>query len=641
MFIEYANSFSGEITPLKIYPKATDRSAYESLPRKVADAILKEADRYLHFHFPALLATQFLEFTRNGNRTNYEDILFSKRKALSALVLGECVSYHGKYLDDIINGIFSICEESAWFLPAHNSYIRDTPQLPLPDATHPVLELFSCETGAILATTLYLLGDALDAFSPTIRLRIQKELQERIYTPYLKEHFWWMGRGMEPMCNWTIWCTQNVLLSILPLLSDHHAFTTSFGKKELSTVLKKACESIDYFLKDYGEDGCCEEGAQYYRHAGLCLFQTLEILSHCTGGHFAPLWKEEKVRNIALYILHVHVQDGIYLNFADCAPLAGRCGAREFLYGMRTESPSLMALAAKDVQDTGHVIHTEEHNLYYRLQEAFTWSALQNYPVPQEIFHPMIYYPSVGLWVARNERMVLGVKAGNNGDSHNHNDTGSLTLYLKDHSLLSDLGVESYTKKTFSPNRYEIWTMQSDYHNLPTLQGRMQKDGKEYGCSVLSKEFTTDGGCIQLELASAYPSDALVTSYQRKVALNQQGLALTDTWNLAPRKAMDSTQDPTPDATMDATVNTTDTYPVILNFITYEIPKILPESQGLTINLGDAATLQISETTKPEKILLEELPITDPRLSLSWKHSLYRIRLCYKNLQGKASLTIS
>ena len=64
---------------------------------------------------------------------------------------------------------------------------------------------------------------------------------------------------------------------------------------------------------------------------------------------------------------------------------------------------------------------------------------------------------------------ALAVKAGDNNDNHNHNDTGSLTLYKNGQPALADIGVESYTGKTFSAQRYEIWTMQSGYHNLPTL----------------------------------------------------------------------------------------------------------------------------------------------------------------------------
>lgn len=37
-------------------------------------------------------------------------------------------------------------------------------------------------------------------------------------------------------------------------------------------VIVQAAHSLDCFLKDYGPDGCCNEGAQYYTHAGLCLF---------------------------------------------------------------------------------------------------------------------------------------------------------------------------------------------------------------------------------------------------------------------------------------------------------------------------------------------------------------------------------
>ena len=83
-----------------------------------------------------------------------------------------------------------------------------------------------------------------------------------------------MGNGDEPMCNWTIWCTQNVLLSVF-LLPNDPVF--------MGQVFLKACKSVDYFMKDYGDDGCCDEGAQYYRHSGLCLFNTIEILNAITN----------------------------------------------------------------------------------------------------------------------------------------------------------------------------------------------------------------------------------------------------------------------------------------------------------------------------------------------------------------------
>ncbi len=111
----------------------------------------------------------------------------------------------------------------------------------------------------------YLLGDKLDGISPKIRSRIHQELDFRIITPYLNEHFWWMGHGDEPMNNWTIWCTQNILFTF---------FLTPQSDASRKKAFQKANVSIDYFLKEYGDDGCCDEGALYYRHSGLCLFNT-------------------------------------------------------------------------------------------------------------------------------------------------------------------------------------------------------------------------------------------------------------------------------------------------------------------------------------------------------------------------------
>ena len=197
---------------------------------------------------------------------------------------------------------------------AHNSYIRDTPQLPLPDTTRPIVDLFAAETGALLALTRYLLPDELDTAASGITARMERELNARILTPYFTSHFWWMGNGAEPMCNWTSWCTQNVLLTV---------FLLPTTQQQRQAAVKQAAYSLDCFLKDYGADGCCNEGAQYYRHAGLTLWGCLEILSSIVPEAFSPLFHEPKIKNIAEYICNVHVEGPYYLNFGDCSPLPG------------------------------------------------------------------------------------------------------------------------------------------------------------------------------------------------------------------------------------------------------------------------------------------------------------------------------
>ena len=116
-------------------------------------------------------------------------------------------------MDKLLDGLYLILEETSWCLPAHNSYIRDTKQLPLPSDKKPVIDLFSAETAAILAIAGLLLRDELLRISPFINEYIENELRRRIFSPYLSEHFWWMGNGREPLCNWTPWITQNVLIA--------------------------------------------------------------------------------------------------------------------------------------------------------------------------------------------------------------------------------------------------------------------------------------------------------------------------------------------------------------------------------------------------------------------------------------------
>ncbi len=598
MFYEIAAGFHSPFRAFCPYP-IEDRDAWSSLDPEWRTESLRLGERYLHFDYPHLSATDFMEFTRTGSRVNYENRFFSKRLALNAVVLAECIEDQGRFLDDIINGIFSICEESAWQLPPHNTYIRDTPQLPLPDTSSPVLDLFACETGAVLAAVSYLLRNKLDQVSPFITKRIRHELQCRIYQPYLDSHFWWMGNGREPMNNWTIWCTQNVLLSVF--LAD----TDTDLKK---SVFLKACKSADYFLAEYGEDGCCDEGAQYYRHAGLCLFNTIEILNAVTGGGFASLYREPKIQNIAAYILNVHIHDKYYLNFADCSPIAGRAGAREFLFAIRTGNTNMAAFAASDFiagkSDT--LLLPQENNLYYRLQNGFSVKEIRAFhdSVKKNFVHAELYYPSTGIFIARDSSFFLSAKAGDNADSHNHNDTGSFTVYKNGLPLLIDVGVESYTKKTFSDKRYEIWTMQSSYHNLPEIDGYMQKDGEQYHAILISQSFTDTLSKMEMDIAPAYPEEAGLSCYKRSVSLIKgKEIVIEDQFAFT-------------DGRSD--------HKVILNLMTYEKPVLSGSAENLSFSVGSLGSLHI---TGASSAVTEEIPITDQRLKTAWEHAIYRIRV--------------
>lgn len=594
MITELAKNINKPLSHFQPYPPACHRDQWQALSEDLKERIIQNGETYLNFDYPSLTAVDFMEFSRTGNRERFEDKQFLRRNALDNLVLAECVEYKGRFLDDIINGLYLICEENAWQLPAHNSYIRDTPQFILPDVTRPVIDLFAAETASVLSIAEYLLRQELISISPFLSEMINKNLNERIFTPYLEEHFWWMGDGVSQMNNWTIWCTQNVLLS---------AFSRDLPEAKKEAILHKAVKSMDYFLVEYGDDGCCDEGAQYFRHAGLCLFNCLFLLNEITDHAFSASYRFDKIKNIASYIINVHINDIYYVNFADCSPVAGRCGAREFLFGKMTGNQELMAFAASDYQNSEDPLTLKEHNLFYRLQTIFTHREMISWDKTPKITHKNIWYESVGIFISRDELFCLAVKAGDNNDSHNHNDTGSFTIYKDGLPLLIDVGVETYSKKTFSPDRYDIWTMQSCYHNLPTFfdghEPILQKDGATYQAAKVFHQFGPEENIISMDLASAYP-DRRIHSYLRTV-VHKQGneIEITDHYE-------------------------GDIKNPVLSLMFYEEPEILND----IIRIGNLGKLSVIGSSHIQK---ERIPITDNRLKSAWHHDIFRLIITMEN----------
>jgi hypothetical protein len=120
------------------------------------------------------------------------------------------------------------------------------------------------------------------------------------------------------------------------------------------------------------------------------------------------------------------------------------------------------------------------------------------------------------------------MKGGTNGESHNHNDVGSFIIYADNEPLFIDPAVGEYTAKTFSKDRYSIWTMQSQYHNLPQINGVDQKDGQEYAAKMISHK----AGQLTLDIAGAYPEEAQVKSWKRSISSKKEGVTLTEDYEL-------------------------------------------------------------------------------------------------------------
>ncbi|MBY5393581.1 heparinase [Rhizobium leguminosarum] len=573
----------GDFTPGAM---GSDRPRWNSVPQAVRELVVGEAEETLARSFPLITASDYREFTETGNRACFEELYFTRRRMLNNLVLGELIEGKARFLPKIVDGIFLIAEESGWQLPAHNAYERSGARLPLPDNSQPVVDLFAAETAALLATIVALLRDEFDGISPEITARVEREIEIRILSPYLGRHFWWMGRGEERMNNWTAWISQNVLLTV---------FSLKTSQPTRHAVVKKALGSLDAFLKDYAEDGACEEGVLYYRHAALCLYGALTILDRVAPGLFGRFWQQPKIRNMAEYIAHMHVVGRYYFNFADSSAVVEPCSAREYLFGRAVGSEMLAEFAASDraASDNPHL--PGEWNLWYRVQELLAGPTLPAAAPPHPASGRDIFYPGIGLFIARDGQFSLAVKGGNNGEGHNHNDVGSVTLYKNGRPFLIDVGVETYTAKTFSARRYEIWTMQSTFHNLPTFAGVMQSAGEAFGARDVEVGFDEGSARISLDISGAYPPEAQLHSYRRVVSLLRgRHVEIVDTYDGGK--------------------------PAVLSLMTCLAPTAGPDR----IDLADLGSIFVEGAGEIE---IDEIVVDDARLRSAWPEKIYRLRV--------------
>jgi hypothetical protein len=498
------------------YPTIDDRQGWNVIPGQVRSACVQNAMQFLKTAWEPLPANIFLEYVRTGNRSNYERISFARREKLAALVLGEVFENQGRFLDDISNGVWAICEESFWGVPAHiGAQHRGSG---LPDVTEPIVDLFAAETGSLLSWTAYLLGSKLDNVSPLVTERIYLEVDRRILAPNLqRDDFWWMGFGeRRNVNNWNPWINSNWLTAALLLERDS-------ARREKAVF--KIMRSLDNFLNIYPDDGGCDEGPGYWGRAGASLFDCLELLRSATNGAI-DLYGVPLIQKIGQYIYKVYINGEYFINFADASGKINPEAGLIYRYGKGIGDPVMTGFGAflARKQELGRESRIPRTGSLGRLLPELLGINDLKAATPLEPLLRDFYLPDLQVMGARSlanasKGLYLAAKGGHNAESHNHNDVGNFIVYADGKPVLIDVGVETYTAKTFSSRRYEIWTMQSGFHNLPTINGVMQKDGREFQAQDVSYNASDSIASFSLNLAKAYPDAAKVSNWLRTLTL--------------------------------------------------------------------------------------------------------------------------
>jgi len=595
------------------YPRWDERSAWGAVPQDLSAPIVQQAEADQKAGWQAVLATSFLEFARNGNRSRYEAQSFGRHSQLERLVLAECLEGKGRFVDDIVNGVWLICEETFWGAPAHLYMQKGGPGLY--DITDPIVELFSAETAQLLAWTKYLVGAQLDHVSPLVSQRIVMETERRILKPARERNdYWWMGFGKNTrtarLNNWTPWINSNLLVANLLLEED-----PKLRVQETMRITK----SLDAYLNQYWPDAGEEEGAGYFSASPMCYFEAVSMLDAATGKSTSIL-ANPFIDAMARYIINAHISGDAYIDYGDAHVHAGPEGSLLYRYGKAVHDEQLASYgafyAAKENLRAGRGRNAgRQHGVYLPSMSRALPMLLESTELRaakgEDVMVRDAWYPYMGLATARvkansADGMYFAVQAANNGRSHSHNDTGSYIIYQDGEPVAIDVGVEAYTAKTFSTERYSIWTMQSAWHNLPTIGGVMQHNGVEFQATDRKYSTNDDRAIYSFNIAEAYPKEAGVKSWIRTVTLDRKTDKITVEENFVLERAV----------------------PVSLSVITPRLVTVNPAGSillKLASGEGKPASLKFNAVQIDAKV--ETFPLEDMGLRMSWGPQIYRILL--------------
>ncbi len=599
------------------YPTAAEREPWRTTPASLRRAFARRAAEQRGQAWPELTARRYLECSRSGNRTDYEEPYFARRTMLAELAIAESLEYRGEYVDAITDGIWLICEESTWCTPSHIKQLSG--QSGLPDHDRPQVDLFTAQTAEVLAVIGYLLGRELDAVSGMVRRRIATEIRRRVITPFLeREDFWWMGFMPRFVNNWNPWINSNVLSSLL---------LTEPDPSQRVAVVEKSVRSLDRFIDTYPADGGCDEGPDYWGHAAGSLFDCLEILERATGGTI-NVWNEPLIREMGRYICRMQIHGTWFANFAD-AP-ARLCPPAAVAYGLgkRVGDEELMRLGrwAARVKDAaaekGELQHPEGAlSMGRTLRTLFCIDQLltgnSTSPLPRDA-----WMPNIQVMVARDREasevgFFVAAKGGHNNESHNHNDIGSFIVYLDGCPLIVDAGVGTYTNATFTELRYTIWTMQSSFHGLvPSFGDEQQRHGQEFAATQVDYDVCDEYAQLQLDLSRAYAPEIGVEKYNRSIRLDRgRQVTVRDSYRLSKPVASISLAFLTPSRVEQRSAGR-QTSP--------DMGLIMLHAKSLPDSLHSAHGC-VHYDRSMFGVRVEPVPLVDPKLSDVWGESLTRV----------------
>lgn len=500
-------------------PIVTDRKAWEPWQEDpFGQQILQQARELAQQPTPKLDDDVYHRCIEEDSVTEINQLIPAVRTRNTTFLLAEAIFDQGEFLDVIEADTRSLGKLGTWIHPGN-----DLERKNLRRETHDN-DLASCHTAVNFAHFHHILGPRL---SDDFRDYLAEEVNRRVFHPLRsrieagRDIDWWLivKHNWNPVC---LSCYAHAAAAMLPRLEDRAWW---FAFAEMHTY---------NFTDGFADDGLCTEGVAYWGYGVSHYFSLAEIIRQGTA-NVVDMLDTPKARRIARFPDRSEIQPGLWPAFCDCfldaKPMEW---ARMWLDNRVDSQPDeLTEPAPADFDALADMKRQFTDGIFmwmFRTRAPRQPLRRRTSTERRDFFAPSHFLISRS-GPNTKRRFAATFLGGNNGVNHNHNDLGTFTVVLDGKALIYDPGLELYSMRTFSKQRYESELLNSFGHPVPRIGGQLQKEGPTHQAPTLLTEFTDEVDRMILDLRGAYNLPTL-RKLEREFIYDRRGdgsLTITDT----------------------------------------------------------------------------------------------------------------
>lgn len=361
----------------------------EDIPDDLAFILIKDGKKYRENDWKSLKASMYNE----ENREAYLKIYKERRIALASLSCAEFAEKSQQFFEDIVDGIWCICEESSWEIPNKADGLCDF--------ENPSFNINSARTASLLALSCHLFRKALPV---NVKKRVLFEVRRRALDLFAD------AKNITPEAVF------HILTACVFLEPD---------EERRNKIVDKTLGILEVFLSGCEENSIKVKSEMNFYRWYAYVFDILEILSVATDKG-SEIFSSAKAERVAKSIYKSYIgSDGF------CERAKETDGARLYLFGKRTEFSPLADFGASEYIKMEDKILTNSYNIFHKLYSAIHKDEILAYG-DNFTKEESGYIESMDLYIKKTKDFSVAVKGG-------EFFAGNLMVYLGNKPYVVDL----------------------------------------------------------------------------------------------------------------------------------------------------------------------------------------------------------